>query len=71
MTATVVTYRLMLPADAASDASASQRSPAWITDNREGGVFGVIGRVSIRAGRKTGTLLGRAHPGAVWLEWTG
>ena len=43
---------------------------AWITDNREGGVFGVIGRVSIRAGRKTGTLLGRAHPGAVWLEWT-
>ena len=44
---------------------------AWITDNREGGVFGVIGRVSIRAGRRTGTLLGRAHPGAVWLEWTG
>ena len=44
---------------------------AWITDNREGGVFGVIGRVSIRGGRRTGTLLGRAHPGAVWLEWTG
>ena len=44
---------------------------AWITDNRDGGVFGVIGRVSIRAGRRTGTLLGRAHPGAVWLEWTG
>ena len=44
---------------------------AWITDNREGGVFGVIGRVSIRAGRRTGTLLGRAHPGSVWLEWTG
>ena len=42
----------------------------WLTDNREGGVFGVIGRVSIRAGRTTGTLLGRAHPGAVWLEWT-
>ncbi len=42
----------------------------WLTDNREGGVFGVIGRVSIRAGRKTGTLLGRAHPGSVWLEWT-
>ena len=46
-------------------------SQAWITDNREGGVFGVIGRVSIRGGRRTGTLLGRAHPGAVWLEWTG
>ena len=44
--------------------------PEWLTDNREGGVFGVIGRVSIRAGRKTGTLLGRAHPGSVWLDWT-
>ncbi len=45
--------------------------PEWLTDNREGGVFGVIGRVSIRAGRTTGTLLGRAHPGSVWLDWAG
>jgi hypothetical protein len=44
--------------------------PAWLADNRDGGVFGVIGRVSVRAGRRTGTLLGRAHPGSAWLEWT-
>jgi hypothetical protein len=42
----------------------------WLTDNRDGGVFGVIGRVSIRAGRRTGMLLGRAHPGSAWLDWT-
>ena len=44
--------------------------PEWLADNRDGGVFGVIGRVSIRAGRRTDTLLGRAHPGSAWLEWT-
>jgi hypothetical protein len=42
----------------------------WIRDNREGGVFGVIGRVSVRDGVRTGCLLGRAHPSAAWLEWT-
>ncbi|MEN3266203.1 DUF2332 family protein [Pseudonocardia sp.] len=42
---------------------------AWVRDTRDGGVFGVIGRVRVRAGRRTGTLLGRAHPGAAWLEW--
>jgi hypothetical protein len=42
----------------------------WLTDNSAGGVFGVIGRVSIRAGRRRGTLLGRAHPGSAWLDWT-
>ena len=42
----------------------------WLADNSDGGVFGVIGRVSIRAGRRTGTVLGRAHPGSAWLEWT-
>lgn len=41
----------------------------WIRENRDGGVFGVIGRVSIRDGVRTGTVLGRAHPGAAWLEW--
>jgi hypothetical protein len=44
--------------------------PQWLADNSDGGVFGVIGRVSIRAGRRTGTVLGRAHPGSAWLEWT-
>ena len=44
--------------------------PEWLADNRDGGVFGVIGRVSIRAGLRTDTLLGRAHPGSAWLEWT-
>ncbi|MDN5857796.1 MAG: DUF2332 domain-containing protein [Pseudonocardia sp.] len=43
--------------------------PEWVQDNRDGGVFGVIGRVSVRGGRRTGTLLGRAHPGAAWLQW--
>jgi hypothetical protein len=41
----------------------------WVRDAREGGVFGAIGRVRVRAGRRSGTLLGRAHPGAGWLEW--
>lgn len=36
---------------------------------RTGGVFGVVGRVSYRRGRKSGALLGVAHPGAAWLEW--
>ncbi|WP_343987098.1 DUF2332 domain-containing protein [Pseudonocardia aurantiaca] len=42
----------------------------WIRDNREQGVFGVIGRVSVRRGVRTGAVLGRAHPGSAWLEWT-
>ncbi|WP_433504700.1 DUF2332 family protein [Pseudonocardia halophobica] len=41
----------------------------WIAENREGGVFGVIGRVSARDGERRGTVLGRAHPSAAWLEW--
>ncbi|SFT95677.1 hypothetical protein SAMN05660657_04185 [Geodermatophilus amargosae] len=44
--------------------------PTWLRDNRDGGVFGVIGRVNIRNGVRRGTVLGRAHPGAAWLEWT-
>jgi hypothetical protein len=39
--------------------------------NRREGVFGVIGRLSRRDGRRTGDLLGLAHPGAAWLEWLG
>ena len=41
----------------------------WIEDNRRGGVFGVIGHVTYRDGRRTAELLGRAHPGAAWLDW--
>ena len=41
----------------------------WVQDVRRGGVFGVIGRVSIRRGLRTGSVLGRAHPGGSWLEW--
>lgn len=55
------------------DASATVQGldvpPGWIEDNRAGGVFGVIGRVSIRDGVRRGRLLGRAHPSATWLEW--
>jgi hypothetical protein len=45
--------------------------PRWVRENREGGVSGVVGRVGIRDGVRTATLLGRAHPGAAWLEWLG
>jgi hypothetical protein len=40
-----------------------------IERNRREGVFGVIGRQSYRGGRRSGALLGIAHPGAAWLEW--
>jgi hypothetical protein len=40
-----------------------------IARNRAGGVFGVIGRLSYRGGRRSAALLGLAHPGAAWLEW--
>ena len=41
----------------------------WLEDNRRGGVFGVIGLMSVRAGKRTAAVLGRAHPGSAWLEW--
>lgn len=41
----------------------------WVEHNRAGGVFGVIGHVSLRDGRRTGRVVGRAHPSAAWLEW--
>jgi hypothetical protein len=37
--------------------------------NQAGAVFGVLARVSYRAGVRTATLLGTAHPSAAWLEW--
>lgn len=42
----------------------------WVRENRDGGVFGVIGRVAVRDGVRSAAVLGRAHPGAAWLEWT-
>ncbi|AEA24254.1 protein of unknown function UCP012608 [Pseudonocardia dioxanivorans CB1190] len=41
----------------------------WLEDNRAGGVFGVVGHVSVRDGVRTGQVLGRSHPSAAWLEW--
>ena len=41
----------------------------WVEHNRAGGVFGVIGHVSLRGGRRSGRVVGRAHPSAAWLEW--
>jgi hypothetical protein len=32
-------------------------------------VFGVVGRIAYREGRRHDELLGLAHPGAAWLEW--
>jgi hypothetical protein len=44
--------------------------PGGLVDrNRKEGVFGVVGRVAYRDGRRAGALLGLAHPGAAWLEW--
>jgi hypothetical protein len=42
---------------------------ALVERSRTEGVFGVVGRASYRGGRKSGVLLGLAHPGAAWLEW--
>ena len=36
---------------------------------RREGIFGVVGRLTYRTGRRAAALLGLAHPGAVWLEW--
>jgi hypothetical protein len=36
---------------------------------RTEGVFGVVGRIGYRGGRRDDELLGVAHPGAAWLEW--
>ena len=36
---------------------------------RSGGVFGVLGRLSVRAGRVERSLLALGHPGGAWLEW--
>ena len=49
--------------------SGSSAPPQLIQRAREGAVFGVVGRVSYRAGRRRDELLGLAHPGAAWLEW--
>ncbi len=37
--------------------------------NRREGVFGLIGRIRYRDGRREEQLLGAAHPGSAWLDW--
>jgi hypothetical protein len=44
-------------------------APSWVSENRAGGVFGVIGHVRVRDGVRSGAVLGRAHPSAAWLDW--
>ena len=44
-------------------------APALVQRNRREGLFGVVGRLGYRGGRRTGALLALAHPGATWLEW--
>ncbi|MGY1698101.1 DUF2332 domain-containing protein [Geodermatophilus sp. SYSU D00766] len=44
--------------------------PDWLRENRDGGLFGVIGRLGHRDGTSHGAVLGRSHPSAAWLEWT-
>lgn len=43
--------------------------PALVARSQREGVFGVVGRLRYRGGRRSGMLLGVAHPGAYWLEW--
>jgi hypothetical protein len=43
--------------------------PGLVERGRREGVFGVVGRLGYRGGRRSGALLGLAHPGAAWLEW--
>ena len=43
--------------------------PGLLERNRRDGVFGVVGRVTYRGGRREGELLAIAHPSATWLEW--
>jgi len=43
--------------------------PELLERNRRGGVFGVVSRRSYRNGELTETILGAAHPSALWLEW--
>jgi hypothetical protein len=44
--------------------------PDWLRENRDGGLFGVIGRLGFRNGVRRGEVMGRAHPSGAWLEWT-
>ena len=56
--------------DLATDSVLGMPLPAaLIARNRREGVFGVIGRLSYRAGNRSCALLGLGHPGAAWLEW--
>jgi hypothetical protein len=43
--------------------------PGLVERSRRDGLFGLIGRVRYRAGERSRSLLGIAHPGAAWLEW--
>jgi hypothetical protein len=42
---------------------------ALLERGRREGVFGVVGRLRYRGGRREAAILGLAHPGAAWLEW--
>jgi hypothetical protein len=55
--------------DATHDVLGMRVPPGLVERNRRDGVFGVVGRIAYREGRRTGALLGLAHPGAAWLEW--
>jgi hypothetical protein len=44
---------------------------AILQRGRDGGVFGVLGRRTFRAGRPRASLLALGHPSGAWLEWLG
>lgn len=43
--------------------------PRLVARNRTQGVFGLVGRLAYRNGRREARLMAAAHPGAAWLEW--
>ncbi len=43
--------------------------PVLVERNRREGVFGVVGHLAYRRGRRAAEVLALAHPGAAWLEW--
>jgi hypothetical protein len=54
----------------ATDSVLGSSVPAHLIQRaRTEGVFGVVGRIGYRKGRRHDELLGLAHPSAAWLEW--
>jgi hypothetical protein len=56
-------------ADPRASVFGAELPPALLARAREGGVFGVLGRLALRRGEARTEVLGLGHPGGAWLEW--